>query len=632
MTALDNKLLDLFPQAKLIRLKGYSNGNTDYAKAKTPTDKWKDAPGLSREEAKACLDQNGWLGVVIPEGYILIDVDNKQTGRAIHEAVSGKLQCISIETPNGSQFFFKDTGKVERQRAKMLTVGGLVVDYRTANNGYIVLPTENTEYRKVVYENDGNLDDMPLMFIPARGVNENDATLQIPIHEGSRNDTLFRDVASRVKGLNETHRLGLTDDERLKVMQEINEYFCDPPLPSREIEAIFKSTERYESTPLPAINEKKVFDLDNLFIDAAEFLDSDYNSDDYLQVIEGILPEGSLVALSAPPSNYKTFLSINMAVGVSSGKPVLERETTQKTVIYIDLENPQSILHKRLKMLAKHGVSGLKLWTRFSSKEPPPFPDDVYIDIARKYEKPVMIFDSFIRFLPRGADENSAKDMAPVMGFLRKLTSCGATVLLLHHSGKKDGSELRGSSDILAGVDIAYMLVKDAPGRITMKCIKNRYAQEETLIIGISEDEEGYLSFNDLSAQERDLRIMEQEMEYKKLQGIISFLEKEGIEANQSRIIKEANEKFALTAKKTTDLLQKGTRKYWSLKKTNGNHKVYTVEHFGFSTPLYDEKLKSSEDIQNISQTVTEDPDFPHEEEEDIPLIDAEVSISPEAA
>lgn len=629
MTVLDNKLPDLLPQAKLVRLKGYSNGNTDYTEAKKPKGTWMDTPGLSPEEAKAWVDQDGWLGIVIPEGRILIDVDDKQTGQAMHEAFSGKMRCTTIETPRGYQFIFRDTGKVKSQGAKMLTVGGLVVDYRTANKGYIVFPTENTENRRVVHKSEGDLDDMPLMFIPVRRVNENDTTLQIPIYKGSRNDTLFRDVASRVKGLNETHRLGLTDDERLKVIQEINEYFCDSPLPDREIEAIFKSAERYESTPLPAVYGERAFDLDNLFINANDFLKSGYNPEDYPEIIEGILPEGNVVALFAPPATYKSWIALDIAVAISMGKSFLGRLTTQTKVIYIDLENSKRTLHTRLTKLTRDGEpKNMELWTQFHDPKPPTLPNDIYIEIAERFKPVIIIFDSLIRFFPRGADENSAKDMAPVMGFLRELTAHGATVLVLHHKGKSDHSDFRGSSDLLAGLDIAYTITKDPiSNRLSLKCIKNRDAQEETLIIGISEDEQGYISFDDLSAQERDTRIQEQEMEYKKLQGIISFLEKEGIEANQSKIKKEANEKLGFTNQKTTDLLQKGTGKYWSPKKTNGNHKVYTVELFGFSTPLYDEKLKSSEDIQNISQTVPEDPDFPHEEEEDIPLINTEVTL-----
>jgi hypothetical protein len=71
--------------------------------------------------------------------------------------------------------------------------------------------------------------------------------------------------------------------------------------------------------------------------------------------------------------------------------------------------------------------------------------------------KPLIIFDSLIAF--SDADEQSATEMRRHLTFYRRLADLGATVLLLHHTGKSENSkQYRGSSDIKASVDSAFLL------------------------------------------------------------------------------------------------------------------------------------------------------------------------------
>ena len=75
-----------------------------------------------------------------------------------------------------------------------------------------------------------------------------------------------------------------------------------------------------------------------------------------------------------------------------------------------------------------------------------------------------MIVDSFIRF--HAADENSATEMGRVMTDLRALANAGATVVLQHHKPKAEGTQYRGSSDIKAGVDVAFAVAIQPDARI----------------------------------------------------------------------------------------------------------------------------------------------------------------------
>jgi hypothetical protein len=69
--------------------------------------------------------------------------------------------------------------------------------------------------------------------------------------------------------------------------------------------------------------------------------------------------------------------------------------------------------------------------------------------------------------------------MALVMGELRTLANAGASVVVLHHKPKGEASHYRGSSDIRAGVDLAYAVSQDRDaGLVKFACFKNRLAPE----------------------------------------------------------------------------------------------------------------------------------------------------------
>lgn len=91
-----------------------------------------------------------WIGLQIPDGFVLIDIDDKQTGQAIANAfLWNHIETIVIKTHNGFQFLFRDTYKIKAQRAKFLTLAGVVTDYRHAGKGYTVMPTFNIPERKI---------------------------------------------------------------------------------------------------------------------------------------------------------------------------------------------------------------------------------------------------------------------------------------------------------------------------------------------------------------------------------------------------------------------------------------------------------------------------------------------------
>lgn len=185
----------ILPGAKIIRLKGF-NQNTDYQAAKRAVDKWQQAPDLTDQEVETWLGLNGWVGAIVPEGRLIIDIDDNQAGKIVRDILEEKRSSYhAIKTPNGYQFIFKANQNQEiKQIAKFYTSIGLQVDTRIAGKGYIVFPTEGTVNRYILQENEGELSEPPRFLLPLKKVTTQEIYFPITA-DGSRHDTLYRFAA-----------------------------------------------------------------------------------------------------------------------------------------------------------------------------------------------------------------------------------------------------------------------------------------------------------------------------------------------------------------------------------------------------------------------------------------------------
>jgi DnaB-like helicase N terminal domain/AAA domain len=198
-------------------------------------------------------------------------------------------------------------------------------------------------------------------------------------------------------------------------------------------------------------------------------------------VVEGMVPAGSVILWAGESGSYKTWLSLWLAKAVQEGSDFLGRKTVPRLVLYLDRENPRSLIQERCSLLGIRSSEDFRIWGGWQRDSPPMIGDRRLLEIA-KTTKPLMIFDSFIRF--HTADENSATEMGRVMGHVRDLANAGAIVSLQHHKPKAEGAQYRGSSDIKAGVDVAFALTYDREQKaLTVQCFKNRFQEESTITV-----------------------------------------------------------------------------------------------------------------------------------------------------
>lgn len=185
-------------EIKLIRLYGFSPANKEtdeksrYAKAKQSMDRnftSEAFEGLSEEAAQAWVDQGGWLGLRVPKGYEVVDVDDKAEGLILLRALQQEsINFHAMETTNGYQFFFKTAGRIKKQTAGSVAATGIICDYRLSEKGYSVIPVKNTPERSWI-EVSKNLDKTPV-FLEPTPKRADARSFAVPIKEPGRNNAI----------------------------------------------------------------------------------------------------------------------------------------------------------------------------------------------------------------------------------------------------------------------------------------------------------------------------------------------------------------------------------------------------------------------------------------------------------
>ena len=195
--------------------------------------------------------------------------------------------------------------------------------------------------------------------------------------------------------------------------------------------------------------------------------------------VEGMIAQGSITMICAESGTGKTWFGYYLAGCVANNIPVLGQPVLGCKVLYLDGENPLYVAKQRLKDLGILDSADLKMWGGWNTSPPPGPSDSLVIDFAREH-KGLILYDSLIEF--HSGSEQSSTETRSFMRHFRHLANLGASVIVLHHSGKAETSKLyRGSSDIKAAVDTAYALTRTGPelaelGDLALTCFKGRLA------------------------------------------------------------------------------------------------------------------------------------------------------------
>ena len=176
-------------------------------------------------------------------------------------------------------------------------------------------------------------------------------------------------------------------------------------------------------------------------------------------LIDGLWSESAVGVLGGEPKCCKSFLALDAAVSVASGRPCLRSFAVRRSgpVLLFPAEDPHAVVRRRLEGIA--AAAGLSLCDlpvhvitapKLMLDSPR---DRRRLDETVEGIKPVLlVLDPFIRL--HAIDENVAAEVAPLLGYLRDLQRRhDVAVMLVHHArkdarGVRPGQALRGSSDL----------------------------------------------------------------------------------------------------------------------------------------------------------------------------------------
>jgi AAA domain len=183
-------------------------------------------------------------------------------------------------------------------------------------------------------------------------------------------------------------------------------------------------------------------------------------------LIDNVLDQGTTALLYGKWGTLKSFIALDWAACVATGRSWQGRHTEQRRALYVAAEGA-------------YGYKGrIDTWevgwrTKIHDGTLDILPHPVNLTNAADVRNlraliewggyGFVILDTLARCMV-GADENSAKDCGEVVDALRQLRECTldarGVVLGVHHTGK-DGKTFRGSSVFEAGADTVYSTTQD---------------------------------------------------------------------------------------------------------------------------------------------------------------------------
>lgn len=227
--------------------------------------------------------------------------------------------------------------------------------------------------------------------------------------------------------------------------------------------------------------------------------------------VDNLLPRASVCLLTGEPGCGKSTFATALGYAVAQGESFLGRSVSKRPVLILDAEDPEAAIIDRFERLRIEEGNGLHIFGHWCGEEPPSAGGAEVIEwVAQCDPRPIIIVDSLIRFHP--GSENDASETQKYMGQYRRLAGAGASVILIHHSGKAEtAKDYRGSSDIKGSVDVAYKLTMVGDGSqldlLELRAFKQRISVSPRVLVRYKDGK-----FTEGDAQDETMRTVHEQL------------------------------------------------------------------------------------------------------------------------
>ena len=179
------------------------------------------------------------------------------------------------------------------------------------------------------------------------------------------------------------------------------------------------------------------------------------------ELIEGFITEGSMTVIYGDSNTGKSFLMLDMAAHLVTGREWFGRRLRKGAVVYLAAESPRSIMD-RARAIEMH--TGVSLEHLFITTCPIDLFDPngstmAVVETVRHIQRThgvevvLIVIDTLARAMGAG-DENKTQDMGVLVKHSDLIRQAlGAAIAYVHHTGKDASRGARGSSALRAATD-----------------------------------------------------------------------------------------------------------------------------------------------------------------------------------
>ncbi len=199
-----------------------------------------------------------------------------------------------------------------------------------------------------------------------------------------------------------------------------------------------------------------------------------------VMMVEGSIPERSVVEIYGPYSSYKSFLALDIALSAATGVEWARRACARKyRSLYVAGEGAYGVRQRAAawsKARELQSISGFNLLPVM-----PTFADDAdlrgFAEAVLPYRPELIVLDTAAHAMA-GLDENAAKDVGIFAARLFELRDAlGCAVVLVHHAGKDVSRGSRGSTALPAAMDTIFRVEAPRPLEAIMTMEKQKDAE-----------------------------------------------------------------------------------------------------------------------------------------------------------
>jgi putative DNA primase/helicase len=196
-------------------------------------------------------------------------------------------------------------------------------------------------------------------------------------------------------------------------------------------------------------------------------------------LIYQVLPVDAFGVVYGPSGSYKSFVGMDLSACVASGMKWHGNDTDNPGhVIYVGAEGATGLHLRKKAWEIRYGkkLTNLAiLGTAVTINDPIQCQifESLCLDAAEAIGEPIklIVIDTLARSF--AGEENSATDMGAFVRACDKIRAAtGATVLVVHHSGKDADKGARGSSALRAACDFEYKVVSPGKKVTKLSCTK----------------------------------------------------------------------------------------------------------------------------------------------------------------